>query len=226
MKKFIFILPFLFYAPVAGAYDVDITLFEQQSRNEVEPINLGEISKLFPQVMNYGYAGKVLLEFNITADGRAENVEVVLATRDLLFDKSATKLLAKFRFAPNAPKNNVRYEMGFCLQSDRLTPVLCDIQFVRTSEGAGNTPKVIVYSLPYYNYYAFRKGICGWVDVRFDVNERGLVRHIRILNSSRPGQFEISLKRALARFRFELEKPATGIEYRISFSLPGRCDAS
>ncbi len=211
------------FTPASSMAQGNASLFENQNVNEVEPVNLAKITKIFPQIMHYGYAGKVLVTFDIDLSGVPHNIRIVEATRKVIFDGAAEKLVNKFRFEPGHARRAVPYEVTFCLKSDRITPVLCDIQFERI--GGPADPKVTVYSIPYYNTYAVKKGICGNVVVRFNVDKAGLVQKPRIVSASRPGQFEISLKRSLARFRFERGNPQKGIEYKVSFSLPGGCKA-
>lgn len=211
------------FTPASSMAQGNASLFENRSSNEFEPINLAKITKIFPQIMRYGYAGKVLVTFDIDLSGVPHNTRVLAATREIIFDRAAEKLVNKFRFEPGQVRRAVPYEITFCLMGDRITPVLCDIQFERI--GGPADPKVTVYSIPYYNTYAVRKAICGNVVVRFNVDSAGLVQKERIISSSRPGQFEISLKRSLVRFRFEKGNPQKGIEYKVSFSLPGRCKA-
>lgn len=197
------------------------SLFEDQHENLVEPINLKSISKVFPELMEYGYTGKVLLEFDIDTGGAANNIKVLAATRKEMFDKSAVELVRRFRFEAGSPMQNVRYEIGFCLNSDMVTPVFCNIQFERIS--GPERPFVTVYSMPYYTRYQVQKRICGTVTVRFDVDDKGKIKNERFISATRPGQFEIGLKRALERFKFEKQMPARGIEYRVTYDLPGRC---
>lgn len=199
------------------------SLFEGQPQGLMEPENIDVINRVFPQIMKHGYAGKVIVRFDIDDAGVPQNFEILEATRDVIYDGAARKLVKKFRFPAGAPKTGFVYPITFCLMGDRITPVLCDIQFERVAGPA--EPRVLVYSIPYYNSYAVKKKICGNVLVRFDVDKAGLIQHTRIISSTRPGQFEISLKRSLARFEFERGKPAKGIEYKIGFGLPGRCQA-
>lgn len=197
------------------------SLFEDQPGNQVEPINLDKIARVFPEVMEYGYSGKVLLEFDIDAGGSATNVRVIDSTRKIIFDKSARDLLKRFRFEAGNPIENARYEIGFCLQSDQVTPVFCNILYERV--GGPERPFVTVYSMPYYTWYQVKKSICGTVTVRFDVDAKGKIKNEKFVSASRPGQFEIGLKRALERFKFEKGMPARGIEYKVTYDLPGRC---
>ena len=207
----------------AAAAEIERSLFESEHKNLVEPVNLEKISKTFPQIMEFGYAGKVLLAFDIDGAGKAVNMQVIATTRDRLFDEAARKTLARFEFEPGAPRVGVNYEMSFCLESDRVTPVFCDIRYRRVA--GPERPFVDVYSVPYYTHHAVRRGYCGTVHVRFDVDALGQAQAIEVVGSTFPGQFEIALLRSLARFQFEKDAPAQGIEYKVSFSLPGRCQA-
>jgi TonB family protein len=213
-----------FASSSAGAAEIQRSLFESENKNLVEPTNLEQISKTFPQIMHFGYAGKVLLQFDVNAAGKAENVRVIETTRDLLFDEAARKTLARFDFAPGHPLTGVHYEMSFCLKSDGVTPVFCDIRFQRVA--GPERPYVDVYSVPYYADHPARKGYCGSVTVRFDVNNLGQAQNVEVVSASFPGQFEIALLRSLDRFQFEKNMAAKGIEYKVSFSLPGRCEAN
>jgi len=218
----VFFLPLLVAAtPGFGGEDRERSLFEDQNENQFEPINLEKIAKVFPEIMEYGYAGKVLLEFEIDAGGVPTNIRILESTRKVIFDKSAVKLLGRFRFEPGQPVKAARYEMGFCLNSDRVTPVFCNIQFERV--GGPERPYVTVYSIPYYTTYQVKKRICGTVTVRFDVDAKGKIKNEKFVSATRPGQFEIGLKRALERFKFEKGMPAQGIEYKVTYDLPGRC---
>ncbi len=224
MRRSFFI--FLFSASLALAANPGLgaegkSLFEDQTENQVEPINLDKISRVFPEVMEYGYSGKVLLEFDIDAGGSAKNIRIIDSTRKVIFDKSARELLERFRFETGNPMQNVRYEIGFCLQSDQVTPVLCNIHYQRVA--GPERPYVTVYSMPYYTWYQVKKNVCGSVVVRFDVDKKGRIKNEKFVSASRPGQFEIGLKRALERFKFEKGMAAQGIEYKVTYDLPGRC---
>ena len=59
---------------------------------------------------------------------------------------------------------------------------------------------------PVYPLSAKRRGIEGWVNVRFVVNEQGTVEEITILESDPPGLFDENVRRCVAGWRF---KPGT-----------------
>ncbi len=59
---------------------------------------------------------------------------------------------------------------------------------------------------PIYPLAAKRRGVEGWVAVRFVVNKQGRVEEITIVEAKPPGLFETSVQRCVAAWRF---KPGT-----------------
>jgi protein TonB len=59
---------------------------------------------------------------------------------------------------------------------------------------------------PVYPMAAKRRGIQGWVKVKFVVNEQGTVEDITILDAKPPGMFDQSVRRCVSKWRF---KPGT-----------------
>lgn len=59
---------------------------------------------------------------------------------------------------------------------------------------------------PIYPLAAKRKGVEGWVAVRFIVNKQGRVEEITIVEAQPPGLFETSIRRCVSAWRF---KPGT-----------------
>lgn len=56
---------------------------------------------------------------------------------------------------------------------------------------------------PKYPYRAARRGIEGWVRVRFRVTETGTVEDVRVLDADPAGMFEKAATRAVYRWRFK-----------------------
>ena len=56
---------------------------------------------------------------------------------------------------------------------------------------------------PQYPYRAARRGIEGWVRVRFQVTETGTVEDVEVLDSEPPGVFEQAAIKAVYRWRFK-----------------------
>jgi protein TonB len=59
---------------------------------------------------------------------------------------------------------------------------------------------------PVYPMAAKRRGIQGWVKVKFVVNEQGAVEHITIVDAKPSGMFDQSVRRCVSKWRF---KPGT-----------------
>lgn len=59
---------------------------------------------------------------------------------------------------------------------------------------------------PVYPIAAKRRGIQGWVKVKFVVNEQGAVKQITIMDARPPGVFDHSVRRCVSKWRF---KPGT-----------------
>ena len=200
-------------------------LFYIRPPSTPEPKNIKSIASDFRYLVKYKRTGKVLVEFDIDEKGKTSNFRIVKASRQDMYDDIARKVVRKFRFPSNAPQTRVRYDLTFCLKSDQISPILCDIHFEKINDGAGDSPALVAYVIPLYNQNAANKGICGNVVMRFDVDSKGAVQNQEVVSASRGGQFEINIKSALSSFKFEKGKPAKGIEYKISFGLPGRCEA-
>jgi len=56
---------------------------------------------------------------------------------------------------------------------------------------------------PQYPYKAARRGIEGWVRVRFQVTETGTVEDVQVLDADPPGVFEQAATKAVYRWRFK-----------------------
>lgn len=56
---------------------------------------------------------------------------------------------------------------------------------------------------PQYPYKAARRGIEGWVKVRFEVTEKGSVNKVEVIESEPPGMFDNAAVRAVNRWRFK-----------------------
>jgi protein TonB len=75
------------------------------------------------------------------------------------------------------------------------------------SEGQLDAPlSVLARMPPIYPRWARRRGIEGWVTVRFGVNAQGRVEDVTILEAQPSKVFEQSVKRAVSKWRF---KPGT-----------------
>lgn len=200
-------------------------LFYIRPPSTPEPKNIKSIASDFRYLAKYTHAGKALVEFDIDEKGKTANFRIIKTSRQDIYEGIISKVVRKFRFPSNAPQMRVRYDLTLCLKSDRISPILCDINFENVNDGTGGSPALVAYVIPLYTQNAANKGICGNVVMRFDVDSNGVVQNQEVVSASRSGQFEINIKSALANFKFAKGKPAQGIEYKISFSLPGRCES-
>jgi protein TonB len=68
-------------------------------------------------------------------------------------------------------------------------------------------PLIILTRMPpFYPLNAKRRGIQGWVNVKFVVNEQGRVENVSIVTAQPPGVFDASVMRCMSGWRF---KPGT-----------------
>lgn len=200
-------------------------LFYIRPASTPEPKNIKSLASDFRYLVKYKFTGKALVEFDIDEKGKTSNFRIIKTSRQDIYDGIIQKLVRKFRFPANAPQMGVLYDLTLCLKSDQISPILCNIHFEKINDGTGDSPALVAYVIPFYNQNAANKGICGNVVMRFDVDRSGVVKNQEVVSASRSGQFEINIKSALASFKFARGKPAKGIEYKISFGLPGRCEA-
>ena len=81
-----------------------------------------------------------------------------------------------------------------------------DLQNVFTA-GELDQPLITLTRIPpFYPPNAKHRGIQGWVNVKFVVNEQGRVENISIIKAQPPGVFDASVMRCMAGWRF---KPGT-----------------
>jgi protein TonB len=103
-----------------------------------------------------------------------------------------------------------------------FAPQVMDRIYAGTDIDNALVPKVHIP--PVYPFQAKRRGIEGWVKVRFLVNTRGEVEDISILDSSPKDTFDQSVLHALPRWKFSpgtIEGVAvkTRVETTIRFEL-------
>lgn len=81
-----------------------------------------------------------------------------------------------------------------------------DLQNVFTA-GDLDQPLITLTRIPpFYPMAAKRRGIQGWVNVKFVVNEQGRAENVSIVTAQPPGVFDASVMRCLSGWRF---KPGT-----------------
>ncbi|MEE8295136.1 MAG: TonB family protein [Sphingomonadales bacterium] len=202
-------------------------LFYVRPEGLPQPRNMKSVASDFPNLSSYTSSGKVLVSFDIEENGRTSNLQIIRATRKGAYDDEAKTVVKKLRFEKGTPIRGVIYDFSFCKASDRLRKLICDIRFEKANEAAENAPRLLKFAVPTYNTNAVRRGICGAVNIRFDVNSEGLVSNSRIVTASGAGgQFGFNVKEAVDTFKFAGGSPTSGVEYKVSFGLPGTCSPS
>ncbi|WP_312209694.1 energy transducer TonB [Pseudescherichia sp.] len=68
---------------------------------------------------------------------------------------------------------------------------------------------------PAYPIYASKNGISGVVRFRYDVDAQGKVSQMRITQSSPDHLFDDAVIRAVAKWRFEQNKPAKNLSMTV-----------
>jgi protein TonB len=81
-----------------------------------------------------------------------------------------------------------------------------DVQNVFTAGDLDQPLITLTRMPPFYPLNAKRRGIQGWVNVKFVVNEQGKVENVSIIKAQPPGVFDASVMRCMSGWRF---KPGT-----------------
>ncbi|MGD8845963.1 MAG: TonB family protein [Desulfobacteraceae bacterium] len=109
------------------------------------------------------------------------------------------KLTLPFEINPRLPAGPTTLDL----------PALDNIPYMQEAFGLGDLdgPFIPLGRIPpVYPMAAKRRGIEGWVKVRFVVNEQGTVETITIVDAKPPGMFDQSVRRCVSKWRF---KPGT-----------------
>ncbi|EMH6518143.1 TonB family protein [Raoultella planticola] len=88
-----------------------------------------------------------------------------------------------------------------------------------TSQMKGVAPEQLVSTPPVYPYYALANHLDGEVKIRFDVGTNGKVEKMWILTSEPQHLFDDAVISAVAKWRFESNKPYKGMTKTIRFKL-------
>lgn len=188
--------------------------------------NMKSVASDFQTLSKYTKSGKILVVFDIEENGRTSNFQIINATRRNVYDDEAKSVVKKLRFEKGPPIRGVIYDFSFCKRSDRIRNLICDIRFEKVGEAAAGAPKLLSFTVPAYNTNAVRRGICGSVNIRFNITGEGSVSNSEIVNATGTGgQFGFNVKEAVETFKFAGGFPTQGVEYKVSFGLPGTCSA-
>jgi len=230
----------LLFASAGNATANDFT------KEEITPINLEEFEFMSPRHAWYGQTGRVVLQFDIDETGRPQNIKVLNTKGLRVYARAAENNLEKFRFPAGRYRTGVVREINFCVRTDHRSPLYCEIRFERLAPDGTSLswnisqggvpptysfdystahPRITNYTLPAYAEQAHKMGICGTVDVAFEVSKRGRPKNIEIVASNPENYFSLSVKKAISQFMFARSDEAQEMRYRISFGLPGKCEA-
>jgi TonB family protein len=154
--------------------------------------------------------GKVVLEFDVTADGDTTNIKVVSATTPGLFDEAAVGVVKAARFEPladpNAPPTHLTRTIDFTMDKARL----------RGHPGRTKAPT--------YPSDAESRGLQGTCDLEFTVRKDGTVADPHIEMCFPKGYFEKASLDAIQHWTFTPVQGPNGPEeapvyYRFNYRL-------
>jgi TonB family protein len=156
--------------------------------------------------------GKVVVDFDVTADGDTTNLKVTEATTPGLFDQAATAVIKAARFEPlndpDAPPEHLRRSVEFTMATARLQ---------------GRPDKI---KAPKYPNEAGDMGLQGLCDLQFTVRKDGTVADPHIEMCYPKGFFEKTSLDAVKHWTFLPVQGANGPEdapvyYRFNYRLAG-----
>ncbi len=156
--------------------------------------------------------GKVVVEFDVTADGNTTNIKSVAATTPGLFDQAAMGMLNAARFEaladPDSPPTHLSRSVEFTMANARLR----------------GHPEHI--KPPKYPDAAENHGLEGICDMEFTVQKDGTVADPHVEMCYPKGYFEQASLDAIKNWTFSPVKGPNGPEeapmyYRFSYRLQG-----
>lgn len=167
-----------------------------------EPNNL-VIPEYPERAKEEGIQGHAIVKFDINSAGTVESAYVVYSS-DEVFDLPAVEAVSEFTFDPNKPTQNVHHKIEFVLNRDL---------------------QALSKEIPKYPREAVFNKIEGQVIVTFDVDERGSVDNVSVLEAEPPDIFNEVALAAAAQFKYLAKyvdgKPmrVQGVRNRLRFAL-------
>ncbi|MYD46220.1 MAG: TonB family protein [Gammaproteobacteria bacterium] len=156
-----------------------------------EPNNL-VIPEYPNQAKEEGIQGHAIVNFDINSEGSVDRAYVVYSS-DSIFDQPAVDAVSQFIFDPNKPAQNVYHKVEFILNRNL---------------------HALTKKVPKYPRAAILNRIEGYVIVRFDVDERGSVDNLSVLEAEPPDVFNEAALAATAQFTY-LPKYVDGKPVRV-----------
>lgn len=156
--------------------------------------------------------GKVVVEFDVTADGETTNVRAVQATTPGLFDEVALDTVKEARFEPltdpNAPPTHLRRTVEFTMAQARLK---------------ARPDKIKPPHYPVQAEYTGQEGVC---DVNLTVRTDGTVKDPKVSMCFPKGVFDDASLDAIKTWTFFPVRGPNGPEespvfYRFTYKLAG-----
>lgn len=156
-----------------------------------EPNNL--VIPVYPeQAKEEGLQGHAIVNFDINSEGTVEGAYVVYSS-DRLFDQPAAEAASQFTFDPNKPAQNVHHKIEFILNRNH---------------------RALTKEVPKYPREAVLNRTEGHVVVEFDIDERGTVENMSVLEAEPPDVFNEAALAATAQFTY-LPKYVDGKPVRV-----------
>jgi len=236
-KGLIFLAVMLFLASLSPS------ISKETPPDPLKPINLFKIDFAVPWGLRYGQSVRIYFQFDVDEKGMPLNIKVLKSKPHDLYNYIAKTSLKKYRYPAGKARENLIEEAHFCVLSDHVSTFACKIEFHRLDvdqkkvaknpddaafyylDKFAGFPKVRKYVIPEYPMQAARKVKCGWVVAEFNLSKGGKPKHIKITSSSHVNLFSLSVRDALTGFRFERGTGEEKVKYKISFGIPGKCEA-
>lgn len=174
-----------------------------------EPNNL-VIPEYPDQAKEEGIQGHAIVNFDITSEGTVDR-EFVVYSSNSMFDQPALDAVSQFIFDPNKPTQNVHHKVEFILNRNH---------------------RALTKAVPKYPRKAVLNRTEGHVIVKFDIDERGSVNNLSVLEAEPPDLFDEAALAATAQFTYLPKyvdgKPVRvqGERNRLLFSLGSQNQAS
>ncbi len=127
-------------------------------------------------------SGTVTVAFDIAADGTVRSPKIVSSEPAGRFDAISLAAVSSWRYEPRRVGGRAAPQPG-----NRVS-----LHFAPEDGPAEKSQQIIYEPPPNYPRLAFKDGVAGWADVRFTVNELGLVDSAIITRSSPPGIFNMA----------------------------------